>query len=351
VVAALLALSNPAVAQVTTERSASILIFPHVIADGTSDTIIQIINQTRNTRHARCFYEEASPAPDDAPRWVVVDFEIFLTPLQPTHWVVSRGRVVDASDVRCGPEIRSCDGAGFDPGEVPAPAAGFRGELVCVEVDASGFPVPGNALIGKATLQQLESGDLVTYSAIGLLGFDSNNMDNLLCLGEGPSDTCPNGAEYAACPETWILNHPADTTGDPVADGGSAVTTHITVVPCTQDFQAQTAQPLTLQFLISNELEERFSASTTIACWADLPLTAIDAPNRPERSVFHRNTLGTDYVQTRITTIDPTRGMAIVAHTFYGSGAGESPVTSAATNVHSEGTSTEGDLITVVPAQ
>ena len=48
--------AKPAAARVTTEQSASILVFPKVIADGTRDTIIQITNTSNNMRHAHCFY-------------------------------------------------------------------------------------------------------------------------------------------------------------------------------------------------------------------------------------------------------------------------------------------------------
>jgi hypothetical protein len=43
-------------AQVTTEKSASILVFPKVIANGTRDTVIQITNTSNSMVHAHCFY-------------------------------------------------------------------------------------------------------------------------------------------------------------------------------------------------------------------------------------------------------------------------------------------------------
>ena len=56
------------------------------------------------------------------------------------------------------------------------------------------------------------------YNAIGLKGFDTNNMDGVLCLGGGVSDDCPSGAEYEACPQTWILDHPSIGAADPVVE-------------------------------------------------------------------------------------------------------------------------------------
>ena len=47
-------------ADVTTERGASILAFPKVLADGTADTIIQIANTSNIMVHARCYYVNAA---------------------------------------------------------------------------------------------------------------------------------------------------------------------------------------------------------------------------------------------------------------------------------------------------
>jgi len=231
--------TNPALARVTTEQSASILVFPKVIADGTRDTIIQITNTSNNMRHAHCFYVNGAPTVPgvpvcdpstpgclNPPLWTEIDFDIWLTRQQPTHWVVSRGRLFEPRDATCrtdscdpattgGPTVSSpqafadCCDAGIDPGRVPPVPPDFTGELKCIEVDASGFPVPGNALKGEATLEDPRTGDVSKYNAIGIKGFDTNNMDGTLCLGGGVTNECPTGAEYEACPSLWILDHPA----------------------------------------------------------------------------------------------------------------------------------------------
>src|SRR4030095_11966578 len=51
----------PATAATTTEQSASILIFPKVIVDGSRDTVIQISNTNNSMVHAACFYVNAAP--------------------------------------------------------------------------------------------------------------------------------------------------------------------------------------------------------------------------------------------------------------------------------------------------
>src|SRR5215470_3948051 len=228
-------IAKPAGAKVTTEQSASILIFPKVIADGKRDTIIQITNTTNNMRHAHCFYvngaltiPELPQGPNNPPLWTETDFDIWLTKQQPTHWVVSTGRLDNPQDesfrtTSCNPknsgtQYANCCDAGFDPGRVPPVAPDFTGELKCIEVDASGFPVPGNSLKGEATLVEPFSADVSKYNAIGLKGFDTNNMDGVLCLGGGVTSQCPTGAEYEGCPATWLLDSPSENAHDIVVD-------------------------------------------------------------------------------------------------------------------------------------
>ena len=84
-----------------------------------------------------------------------VDFDIFLTKQQPTHWQASLGRLPNPSDQPCDRNTGNydCDGAGLDPGRVPPVASfPFQGELRCIEVDQSGAPISGNHLKGEGTI-------------------------------------------------------------------------------------------------------------------------------------------------------------------------------------------------------
>ncbi len=159
-------------ADVTTEKGASILVFPRVQADGTYDTVIQIANTGNSMVHAHCFYVDATPAGT----WQETDFWIWLTKQQPTHWLVSSGRQVDPLDGFFE------DGSGFDPGHVP-PMFDFEGELKCVEVTESGEPMIGNHLKGEASIVVVNAeqgtgvadpgatrGDFGKYNAIGIRG-------------------------------------------------------------------------------------------------------------------------------------------------------------------------------------
>ncbi|MBI3783967.1 MAG: hypothetical protein HY270_11250 [Deltaproteobacteria bacterium] len=326
-------IARPAVARVTTEQSASILVFAKVIADGTRDTIIQITNTSNNMRHAHCFYVDGAPedftqdvSPLNPPRWTETDFDIWLTKQQPTHWVVSTGRWDDPTDdtcrkTSCSPSNSGannggadCCDAGFDPGRVPPVGPHFTGELKCIEVDASGFPVPGNALKGEATLVTVGTGEVSKYNAVGLKGFDTNNMDGTLCLGGGVSGSCPSGAEYEACPQTWILDHPSIGAPDLVVDSQSfcdkgtdgtnscsSVSTTLTVVPCRENFETQAPTSVTLQFQITNEYEQTFSASTTITCWASYALDEIN-------KIFTVDSVAGTILQTRMRSAAGTGG-------------------------------------------
>ena len=339
-------------AQPTTDRPASLIVFPKVIADGTADTIIQIVNVSGSTVHAHCFYVNGAPAspnqppgPANPPQWSTMDFAITLTRLQPTHWVASRGRLDDPTDGTCSPigpghGTFNCDGAGFDPGLVPALPPGFRGELLCYETDAVGAPISGDHLIGTATVQHLSSGDVAKYHAIGARGLQTNDSNGVLCLGGQVSAECPQGAEYDACPDTWILNHLADGGGDPLGAPDAALTTNITVVPCSHDLEHQLPQSVTLQLLLTNEFEQTFSASTTVTCWLETPLGSIDP-------VFNRDSLGGQLVQTRMRTVSGDGGFLVVAQTLRTPSGPGAQTTSSLVNVHVERAQSTGDVIRI----
>jgi len=357
--------ADSAMARITTEQSASILVFPKVISDGTQDTIIQITNTSNNVRFAHCFYTDGSlsdptrPADPvfNPPRWVEIDFDIVLTKQQPTHWVVSTGRLFNLLDAQCrvatpcdpsqtGTATAGCCDAGYDPGRVPPVQPGFTGELKCVEVDSSGFPVPGNALKGEATIETIANNDVSKYNAIGLKGFDTNNMDATLCVGGSVTNDCPTGAEYEACPHTWLLDHPAVGSEDLVAaDQGlmSSVSTTLTVVPCTENFEEGNPQEVTLNFDIWNEFEQRLSAQTKFQCWGNFELGEIN-------SAFTEESLGGALAQTRMRSANATsQGILAVIEETHTVGVNSSR---AAQNAHTTFLDqTNADIITIPAGQ
>jgi len=254
------------------------------------------------------------------------------------------------------------NGFGIDPGAVPPVVDNFVGELKCVEVDASGTPIGGNHLKGEATLKDIvlmppapSGGDVSKYNAIGVVGTDLVGATGNTLLLNNAEDGDPLG-EYDACPALTILNHFAEGAEDPVlsgvglgrrceealgticrydgdcpgdsncvqggvcSDNGdpcvsngdcsplatcllSGVETELTVVPCSQDFENQRPATVTIQFLIYNEFEARFSTSTSVTCWKNIRLADIGNTN-----VFDRAVLGSDVAQTFMTPADASDG-------------------------------------------
>ena len=386
--AALAGLAGQARADVTTERSASILVFPKIIANGARDTAIQITNTSNSLVRAHCFYVNAAltnpelpQGPLNPPLWLEVDFTIQLTKQQPTYWFVSRGRDVNPTDTPCSRDLRFCPDAGIDPGHVPPVVPDFVGELKCVEVDDSGAPLSGNHLKGEATIiSPRVPGDIIldpltvfrgasTYNAIGVLG-EENNGDAILVLGGGQcggsgaictsEEDCggqgPCVFEYNACPQTWILNHAADGAPDIALederlDGSSSITTELTVVPCTQNFETQIPTTVTLQFLTFNEFESQFSVSTSVTCWGNFKLGDLGAPAMTFAGQLP-DPQGTVFLQSRIRSAAGTPfGTFMVAeeaHIAKRTTTLPFPIgTRAAVNLHVEGSRSVPDLITI----
>jgi len=73
------------------------------------------------------------------------------------------------------------------------------------------------------------------------------------------------------------------------------VSTNLSVVPCTEDFESQAPKSVLLQFSITNEFEQTFSASTTITCWASLQLDAINP-------IFDVDAIGGQLLLTKMRT-------------------------------------------------
>jgi hypothetical protein len=276
-------------------------------------------------------------------------------------------------------------GLGIDPGAVPPLPPDFVGELKCVEVDAAGTPIGGNHLKGEATIRDIPQRigiDISKYNAIGIAGTDlAGATGNDLHL-DNPSNGAPQG-QYDACPAETILNHFAEGAEDPVIVAGGAgrrcaenpgtlctddgdcgdtpcvvggvcsdnedpctensdctegatcllagIGTELTVVPCSQDFENQQPAEVTIQFLVYNEFEARFSTSTSVICWKNIRLQDIGNTN-----VFDVAVLGSDVAQTFLTPADQADGgFVAVAESFRRNALGEQA--RAAMNVHTRG--------------
>jgi hypothetical protein len=342
-------LVGTAKADVTSDEAAAILVIPKVVYDPDgrfspnlkpTDTEIQVTNVSDHTVKLRCFYVNAtshcSNALDEAcfdksdcqqfglgglcvPRWIETDFEFTLSKLQPIVWLASEGLT----------SIPLSEG-GVTSGSIPPVSEfPFLGELKCVEVGLDDRPVDTNDLKGEATIVAASASgiDARGYNAIGVQAIaGANSGDNTLVLG-GEEDP-----EYNGCPSVLILDHFFDDAVEPI--DGDFVKTHLTCVPCSQNFETQQVFETPLQFLVFNEFEQRFSASRKLTCFHEFELCSLDQGwDRPignfdpnfsscQFSIFSAFVSGTLTGQTRIRGVDtgiPEHGNGVlcVAEEFF----------------------------------
>jgi hypothetical protein len=329
--------------QPTIDGPASILFMPLVVADATTDTLIQISNISNNVVYADCFYIAGDSCAQ-------TEFGISLIRQQPTHWVASRGRPTDASAPVCSPTNFDCDGAGVDPGvpNVPALPDGFRGFLVCIETDNSYSPVSSNFLVGTASIVDKSTGDVAQYSAVGLV-VNPNvppPSSQTLCLGgQNATAACPYGPIYDGCPDTWVVNFLPDGATDPVVGAPATVNTHFVILPCTQDLAAGTTPGSEVQYLWFDEHSFRYSATQSVGCWSDVQISLIDSPINPTRSAFGAGVLGNAPAQARLRAVGA--GIIVLPYEIHHSGAnGDGTAMGAA---HAEGLRAQPDVLTLPP--
>lgn len=304
--------------QLAIERPSSLLVFPRVVADALLETHIEIGNSSGSLVNARCFYLGSANA--ESVRSV---FDIAIPRSMSTHWVASIGRPVDLNDLPCSAENRACDGAGIDPGEVPALPDGFRGELLCVETDASGAAFAGNHLLGTATQVTRASGDVTRYAALGGGGFETGDGDSVLCLGDSGNPPCMFGAEYDSCPNVWILDLRPDNARLNVE---AEVNTMVTIVPCDQNLAAGTTTPVSVRFTALTALGATLMKEMPIDGWTELDLSAID---------LTASTLGDAAIELRISSSE--HGIFVLGGEQRSAGAAEVAVQGAHVGIRSAG--------------
>ena len=382
-------------ADIASDQPATILIFPKLVVDTSAqlgpatDSEVQVTNTSNSVIGARCFLINAtsfcSNSPTDSPiactpeteasntpkctggvcvpQWTENDFRMTLTKRQPVSWKLSEGRL---SDFPLSPSS-SIPAAQSDP---------FIGELRCVEVDPTTFAPtaglnPDNNFIGdlkgEATIistSRIVDGaepapvtgkvDVRKYNGIGIQSTDAVNDGNDTLLIGGPN------AEYSGCPNVIIVDHLFDDANVQSTGGFTGtVRTDLTITPCGDDLNLQIPNSVTLQFLVFNEFEQRFSTSTRITCLKEVQLSNIDTrPTATDNasSIFNVNVQGTFAGQTRIRSVaDTANGIAdtvlAVAEEFWDCTNG--PIPKGATkgrcsdsaNVHFQGSRDLGDVM------
>ncbi|HVO24697.1 MAG TPA: hypothetical protein VMW56_13820 [Candidatus Margulisiibacteriota bacterium] len=284
-----------------------------------------------------------------------------LTKRQPISWKLSQGLLTDFPLS----SSSSIPGAQTDP---------FIGELRCVEVDpttfapTAGFNPANNGagdLKGEATIISTDrtanqtgpvSGrvDVRKYNGIGIQSTDAPNDGNLTLNIGGPN------AEYNGCPRVIIVDHLFDDANVQSSGGFTGtVRTDLTITPCGADINTQTPNAVTLQFLVFNEFEQRFSTSTRITCSKEVQLSNIDTrPTASDNfaSIFNVNVQGTFAGQTRIRpVVDTTNGIAdgvlAVAEEFWDCNNGPQGRCSDSANVHFTGANPDVGDVMILPAE
>ena len=397
-------------ADVASDKPGAILVYPKIVVDtagvagyGVADTEIQVTNTSNSVIAARCWIVNAtsfcSNAPDRAcatsadcppggictPQWTENDFRMTLTKRQPVTWKASDGRAefpcpgLLGDNCPGGQSNRGTDGTpSFVP---PVQTDPFVGYMKCVEVDPNDFRPsrgldPANNfegdLKGEVTIVRTETRDglpnlvdALKYNAIGIQALPpaGGDRNDVLCLGGGVTPQCPNGAEYNACPNVVIVDNYFDdavvvTHNRPgVPPLTQQVRSELTVIPCGDDFLTQQPLSSTLQFLVYNEFEQRFSTSTSVKCFRETFLSDIDTrlgDFGDAQSIFNVGVQGTVTGQFRMRPVPgPTYANKVLAVLFAGfecdPAAHPGGICTAGVNTNFVGTPELGDVMLLSP--
>jgi hypothetical protein len=298
------------------------------------DTIVQLTNTSEFLTKVHCFYTNTNSHCSNAPTtictdenfrsvcplggqciqgWQETDFRLTLTKRQPISWSVNEG--LSSLPLATTPGQSNQ----FNEGNIPAaPEVPFTGELLCVEVDTtSENPIDRNDYKGEASTIKtvLSQIDANKYNAIGFRAIEGAPHDNPGVLNIGGPD-----AQYGAfdldagrvvgCPNVITLNHFFDGAGVVTHNNSVFGTVHsdLTLVPCQRDYLNQTANGVntTVQFLIFNEFEQRFSTSTKLNCYKEVHLSDIDTlPGAPgdQFSIFSAGVQGSLTGMSRLRSV------------------------------------------------
>jgi len=403
IVGGLMMLACPSVgrADVVADQSGAVLIFPKIIVDTSgvfgrpTDTLLQITNTSNSLISGHCYIVDTTPrcigidpvhpdttacteageADGDArclpgsrcrPQWdYVADFQFTLTKRQPIAWKASDGLlsfpcggpVVDPNNPG-GCQFGSNVSSNGSPSSIPPISDDpFFGEIKCVQVNPEDLSKPavgvnegngrGGDLSGHATIVSVNPTDARKYNAIALQSTGFNNENNILQIGG-------EGAEYNGCPHSLTLQHLFDGAEVEYDGGFSEVFTDLTLVSCSQDYNTDSTTPATIQLLVFNEFEQRFSASIRFDCWTEVAIS--DLVNRPGSSddpfsIWNVNVQGTLAGQTRIRPVasnGKANGVLGIAEEFWHRG-GNGTAKSGAYQLNISGTNTLGDQIILSP--
>ncbi len=322
---------------ISTIEKGAVLVYMDLELDTTAgiDTRLQLTNTSDFLTTVDCFYINANghcggvggpicsrdadctnagfPGLRCVPGWAKTDFRLTLTKRQPLSWSLGDG--LSRLPLADFPGQAGQFNAGAIP---PAPEDPFVGELRCIQKDVGDPERPSdrNDMKGESTFVRQVGGEIDAHksNAIAIKAIEGAQDGNPNTLNIGGPD-----AEYGAfpaagqesnigCPNIWTVNHFFE--GAPVVthdgDRASTVNSKLTVVPCSANLLTDEPGAATLQFLIYNEFEQRFSSSTRIDCYDERRLADIDTREGPDgdrRSIFSVGTQGTLTGMSRVRSV------------------------------------------------
>jgi len=115
----------------------------------------------------------------------------------------------------------------------------------------------------------------------------------------------------------------------------ATVETEVTLVPCRANYETQVPTKVTVQFLVFNEFENRFSTSLQFECWSSFVLSDI-------ANVFNVLVTNTRFAQTQMRPSDVSSGLVGVVEEYH---TVEGATSRVAFNLHEQGERATTDLI------
>jgi hypothetical protein len=350
------AAASVATADVTSDRSAAILVWPDVFVSRGFDTEIQVSNVSQEDILLHCFYENANSHCSNTgqvcssgaecfetelsgrcvPGWTETDFRLRLTPRQPLGWLASEGLQqfpLTGAGGSVGPDGSSNAGSRVPP----VPEVPFDGVLRCIAINDDGTPSDRNDLVGHLTFIEVDS----LAAPIGISKANAIGLQAVPGAVNGDRDLVLGGSEpeYNGCANFLIVNHFFDGVQDPVSGGRRF--TQLTLVPCANNYLRQVPGSAVVQYLVYNEFEQRFSTSRSVDCKFQADLSEIDTTD-PERSIFSAGVSGTVSGQSRLNPL----GGGLLGIVCEGVSTGPS-FTKAEVNVHYQGDRPDPDILTI----
>jgi hypothetical protein len=251
----------------------ALLIYPLVRASATQDTRIELMNLTSALVSVQCFYVQGGTCNE-------IGFFVSLTGNQPLSWTASTGSTGNGRRI--------------------APPFIGDGELKCLVVPRTSDVSSYNALQGRALVSDsntlTDDAQTVGYSAIAFRRLSSGDFTGVVSL---------DGVNYEMCPDRLHFQVLTQKPGS---------NSELILVPCSQDLELQLPSSAIIQFAVVNEVEQQFSASTTVKCFNRINFSSVAA--------LRQSAVGTDTAHLMVRGVDvPVVGLVIDRFTVPGSGA------------------------------